>query len=85
MQLRSLAADDVTSTLVIGGSKVDVTIEGGKLRVSQAELLHWVAIRRRSGGHILWAFYPVPRAQIHIIPVDGNGVRHGQTFATTAD
>ncbi len=34
--------DDVTSTLIIGGSKIDVTIEAGKLKLSQAELLHWV-------------------------------------------
>ncbi len=79
MQLRSLAADDVTSTLVIGGSKIDVTIEGGKLRLSQAELLHWVQSAAEAVA-TYYGRYPVPRAQIHIIPVDGNGVRHGQTF-----
>src|SRR6266478_7579078 len=79
MQLRSLAADDVTSTLVIGGSKIDVTIEGGKLQLSQAEILHWVQSAAEAVA-TYYGRYPVPRAQIHIIPVDGNGVRHGQTF-----
>jgi len=36
-----LADEDVTSTLIIGGSKIDVTIEAGKLKLSQAELLRW--------------------------------------------
>src|SRR6202163_578271 len=74
-----VSADDVTSTLVIGGSKIDLTIEAGKLKLSQDELLHWV----RSAAEAVATYYgrdPVPRAQIHIIPVDGSGVRHGQTF-----
>jgi hypothetical protein len=73
------ADDDVTSTLVIGGSKIDVTIEAGKLQLSQDELLHWV----RSAAEAVATYYgryPVPRVQLHIIPVDGSGVRHGQTF-----
>lgn len=71
--------DSVTSTLVIGGSKIDVTIEAGKHKLSQDELLHWV----RSAAEAVATYYgryPVPRAQIHVIPVDGSGVRHGQTF-----
>ena len=69
----------MTSTLVIGGSKIDVTIEAGKLTLSQDQLLHWV----RSAAEAVATYYgryPVPRVQIHIIPVDGSGVRHGQTF-----
>ena len=74
------ADDDVTSTLVIGGSKIDVTIEAGKLKLSQDQLLRWV----RSAAEAVATYYgryPVPRAQVHIIPVDGSGIRHGQTFA----
>src|SRR6202158_3380643 len=72
-------ADDVTSTLVIGGSKIDVTIEAGKLTLSQDQLLHWVQSAAEAVA-TYYGRYPVPRAQIHIIPVDGSGVRHGQTF-----
>ena len=74
-----LADDDVTSALIVGGSKIDVTIAAGKLRLSQDELLHWV----RSASEAVATYYgryPVPRAQIQIIPVNGSGVRHGQTF-----
>jgi hypothetical protein len=77
--IASLADESVTSTLVIGGSKIDVTIEAGKLKLSQDDLMHWV----RSAAEAVATYYgryPVPRAQIHIIPVDGSGVRHGQTF-----
>src|SRR5713101_9773634 len=74
-----LADDDVTSTLIIGGSKIDVTIEAGKLNLSQAELLHWVQSAAEAVA-TYYGRYPVPRAQLQIIPVDGSGVRHGQTF-----
>jgi len=32
----------MTSALLIGGSKIDVTIESGNMKLTQAELLHWV-------------------------------------------
>lgn len=69
----------MTSTLLIGGSKIDVTIESGELKVSQAELLHWVQSAAAAVA-TYYGRYPVPRVQLHIIPVDGSGVRHGQTF-----
>jgi hypothetical protein len=74
-----LADDDVTSALIVGGSKIDVTIAAGKLRLSQDELLHWVRTASEAVA-TYYGRYPVPRAQIQIIPVDGSGVRHGQTF-----
>ena len=69
----------MTSTLLIGGSKIDVSIEAGQMKLTHAELLHWV----QSAAEAVAAYYgryPVPRVQIRIIPVDGTGVRHGQTF-----
>ncbi len=54
-----LADEDVTSTLIIGGSKIDVTIEAGKLKLSQAELLRWV----QSAAEAIATYYgryPVP-------------------------
>jgi hypothetical protein len=69
----------MTSTLLIGGSKVDVTIEAGEPKVSQAELLHWV----KSAAEAVAAYYgryPLPHVQLRIIPVGGSGIRHGQTF-----
>jgi hypothetical protein len=69
----------MTSTLVIGGSKIDVTIESGEMKLSQTELLHWVQSAAEAVA-TYYGRYPVPRVQLHIIPVDGSGVRHGQTF-----
>jgi len=72
-------AGQMTSTLLIGGSKIDVSIEAGEMKLTHAELLHWV----QSAAEAVAAYYgrsPVPRVQIRIIPVDGTGVRHGQTF-----
>jgi hypothetical protein len=72
-------AGQMTSTLVIGSSKIDVSIESGEMKVSHTELLHWV----QSAGEAVATYYgryPVPHVQIRIIPVDGSGVRHGQTF-----
>jgi len=72
-------AGQMTSTLLIGASKIDVTIGSGELKVSQAELLHWVQSAAEAVA-TYYGRYPVPRVQLHIIPVDGSGVRHGQTF-----
>lgn len=76
----TISADDVTtSTLLIGASKIDVTIDPGALRLSQPELLRWI----QSAADAVATYYgrfPVPHARIQIIPVDGSGVRHGQTF-----
>src|SRR6202171_4637849 len=72
-------AGQVTSTLVIGGSKIDVTIESGEMKLSQADLIQWV----KSAAEAVATYYggdPVSHVQVRIIPVDGSGVRHGQTF-----
>lgn len=75
----SCPADKMTSTLLIGSAKIDVTIEAGDLKVSQPELLHWVQTAAEAVA-AYYGRYPVPRVQIRIIPTDGSGVRHGQTF-----
>jgi hypothetical protein len=64
---------------MIGGSKIDVTIESGAMKLSHAELLHWVQSAAEAVA-TYYGRYPVPHVQIQIIPVDGSGVRHGQTF-----
>jgi hypothetical protein len=69
----------VTSTLLIGGSKIDVTIESGEMRLSHAELLHWVQTAAEAVA-TYYGRYPVPHVRVEIIPVEGAGVRHGQTF-----
>jgi len=75
----SAPASNMTSTLLMGGSKIDVTIESGEMKVSHAELMQWV----KSAADAVATYYgryPVPHVRIQIIPVDGSGIRHGQTF-----
>ena len=73
-------ADDVTSTLLIGRSKIDVSIEAGEMKLTHPELLNWVQTAAKAVA-TYYGRYPVPHVQVRIIPVDGSGVRHGQTFA----
>jgi hypothetical protein len=69
----------MNSTLPISGSKIDVSMDSGEMKLSPAELLQWV----RAAGEAVATYYgryPVPRVRLHIIPADGHGVHHGQTW-----
>jgi len=72
-------ADDMTSTLIIGGSRLDVTIESGDWKISQADLMHWVQLAGEAVA-TYYGRYPVPHLVLRIMPFDGNGVRHGMTW-----
>jgi hypothetical protein len=74
-------AEEMTSTFAIGGARIDVTIDAGKLEVSQSDLMRWV----KSAAESVTAYYgrfPVPHLFLRISSFDGRGVRHGQTFDT---
>src|SRR5262249_43757320 len=76
---RSPAAGAMTSTLLIGGSRIDVNIEANDLKVSHDDLMHWV----RSAGEAVATYYgkyPRPHVTLRIHSFRGRGVRHGQTF-----
>jgi hypothetical protein len=70
---------NMTSTLIIGSSKIDVTIEPGELKLTQPELLRWVQNAAEAVA-TYYGHYPVPHVDLRIIPVGGSGVRHGQTW-----
>jgi hypothetical protein len=72
-------AGEMTSSLVIGNSRIDINIEGSTPHLTDAEIIHWV----QSAAESVSAYYgrfPVPHASIRIIPTDGRGVRNGRTF-----
>lgn len=72
-------AADVTSTLLIGGSKIDVTIDASEAPVSETDVMRWV----KSAAESVTAYYgrfPVPHLTLDIVSFDGRGVRHGQTW-----
>lgn len=73
------AANDMTSTLIIGSSRIDVTIETGNAPLSQTDVMKWV----QSAAESVAAYYgrfPVPHLTLRIISFDGTGVRHGTTW-----
>jgi hypothetical protein len=72
-------ADDMTSTILIGNSRIDVVIEKGSLQVSKEELLKWVQWAAESVS-AYYGHFPLPHLLLRIIPTDGKGVRGGKTF-----
>jgi len=72
-------ADEMTSTILIGNSRIDVVIEKGSLQVSKEELLRWVQWAAESVS-AYYGHFPLPHLLLRIIPTDGKGVRGGKTF-----
>ncbi len=76
-------AADVTSTLMIGGSRIDVTIQSSDTPdapLSQTDVMKWV----QSAAESVTTYYtrfPVPHLTLRVISFDGSGVRHGMTWA----
>jgi len=79
--LRAAHADQVTSTIQIGDSRIDVIEDNGKMAVSHDELLSWVRMAAESVA-TYYHHYPVPHVTLRVIPFDGRGVRGGRTFGT---
>ena len=72
-------ADPVTSTVLIGSSRIDVTIEAGQLQASKEDVMKWVQWSAESvAGY--YGRFPLPRFALRIIPTDGSGVGGGRTF-----
>jgi len=72
-------ADEMTSTVVVGSSRIDVHIESGPMKLSNEELMQWVRMASDSVS-TYYERFPVPAVTLRIIPTDGRGVRGGQTF-----
>ena len=77
--VRAGAKNEMTSTIIVGNSRIDVAVEKGDLQASKEDLMRWV----RSAAESVSGYYgrfPVPHVLIRIIPTDGRGVRGGRTF-----
>ena len=72
-------ADEMTSTILVGSSRIDVHIESGSMQLSNQELMQWVRMAADSVA-TYYERFPVPAVALRIIPTDGRGVRGGQTF-----
>src|SRR6185437_627290 len=70
------------SSIVIGGSTIDVSLVDDDLKPKQDELLTWV----RNASQAIEAYYgkfPLTETSVNIHSFDGSGVRAGRTFGRT--
>ena len=72
-------AGDVTSTVMIGGSRIDVTIDASEAALSQADVMKWVQNAAESVA-TYYGRFPVPHLTLRVVSYDGHGVRHGMTW-----
>jgi len=73
-------ANNVTSTVLAGNSRIDVTINTDEAPLSQPSVIKWV----QNAAESVTAYYgrfPVPHYTLRVIAFDGSGVRHGTTWA----
>jgi hypothetical protein len=75
-------AADVTSTLMIGGSRIDVIIQSSETPnapLSQPDVMKWVQFAAESvAGY--YTRFPVPHLTLRVVSFEGTGVRHGMTW-----
>ena len=72
-------ADTVTTTVLIGNSRIDVATEQGALHASKEDLMKWVQWSAEAvAGY--YGRFPVPHTSLRIIPTTGAGVRGGRTW-----
>jgi hypothetical protein len=72
-------ADDVNSTVLIGNSRIDVTIDGDSLRTPKDDVIKWVQWSAEAvAGY--YGRFPVPHTSLRIVPTDGAGVTGGRTW-----
>jgi hypothetical protein len=76
---QSTKADNVTSTVKVGSSQIDVTINTNDAALSQPDVIKWV----QNAAESVTAYYghfPVPHLTLRVIAFDGDGVKHGTTW-----
>jgi hypothetical protein len=79
---RGAKAADVTSMLMIGGSRIDVTIQSSETPnapLSQPDVMKWVQSAAESVA-TYYSRFPVPHLTLRVVSFGGNGVRHGMTW-----
>ena len=72
-------ADEMTSTILVGASRIDVHVESGPMQLSNQDLMQWVRMASDSVA-TYYGRFPVPALALRIIPSGGRGVGGGKTF-----
>ncbi|MGA8143721.1 MAG: hypothetical protein WB987_07520 [Candidatus Acidiferrales bacterium] len=69
----------MTSTIVVGNSRIDVHVEKTPQHLSNQDLMQWIHSAADSVA-AYYGRYPVPGVLLRIVPTEGRGVRGGKTF-----
>ena len=72
-------ADEMTSTIVLGNSRIDVTIDSANWQLSHQQILLWV----QNAAEAVAAYYgryPRPQVRVRISSSGGHGVHGGMTW-----
>jgi hypothetical protein len=72
-------ADEMTSSMLIGNARIDITIEQSVLQVPAEGIFRWVQSAAESVS-VYYGRFPLSHVLIRITPFKGRGVRHGMTF-----
>jgi hypothetical protein len=72
-------ADTVTSTILIGNSRIDVSTEEGALHAPKEDVQKWIQWSAEAVANYYGRF-PVAHTNLHLIPTSGAGVRGGRTW-----
>src|SRR6202451_4717740 len=72
-------ADTLTSTVLIGNSRIDVSPAERQLHAPKEDVMKWVQWSAEAvAGY--YGRFPVPHTSLRIIPTSGAGVRGGRTW-----
>ncbi|HXL22802.1 MAG TPA: hypothetical protein VOA78_10065 [Candidatus Dormibacteraeota bacterium] len=72
-------ADEMTSTIVLGSSRIDVTLDSTDWQLARPQLLAWVQ-RAAEAVAAYYGRYPRPHVSIRVSSSGGHGVHGGMTF-----
>jgi len=72
-------ADEMTSTIVLGSSRIDVTFDSTDWQLSQQQLLAWIQ-KAAEAVAAYYSRYPRPSVRIRVQSSGGHGVHGGQTW-----
>jgi hypothetical protein len=75
------AAVQMTSTVLVGGARIDVITKRGGARLPMEDVLRWV---NSAADSVLtyYGVFPVSHVSVHVAPFRGKGIRNGMAFGT---
>ena len=75
----SSTADEMTSTIVLGSSRIDVAFDSSDWQLSHQQLLVWIQ-KAAEAVAAYYGHYPLPNVRIRVQSSGGHGVHGGRTW-----